>query len=630
MKTSLFAAAAAALLAASPIVQPHPGGIGPLEGDPAPAAVRQIAEDAVTAPIPTEDEVASVLAGPLAEHPGTAHVSVRDAVTGEELYGQNQDAGVAPASAMKLLTAATALRTLGSERQFRTRTVLVDPARSAVHTQPQPASTWQPAAPAQPAPVATAQPEPAATAQPEPASTAQPEPASTAQPQPTPSSTWQPQPSSSWTPGSSSWTPSPSSTWQPSPSPSGTPSPTPTQSPAPTPEPTPSPSDAPAPSPTSEPSKSAEPSESGEPSKSGKPSQSPSPSSASPSEGESDGEGVPPSSSPKPSGPKQLVLVGGGDVMLGTGASDEKRVDGRAGLVTLAEQTVKGLEEQGVTGEVELSLDLRLYAGDGVNPGWSEGLLEEGYISRVQPLATFGGRPQAGTAEERVADPAQFAAKRFQSVLKEKIAESGADLQLKVREDVPQTTVPREMVEESDSVGEVRSAPLREQVDYMLAHSDNQLAEALARNAAYAVGRTPDHRGAAELMTDVAADLGVDTEGMDLKDACGLSGQNRISASALTGVLAASAEMPLLSAALEGLPKPGSDSTLSERLVGTAAEDVAAAKTGTLLESVSLTGRVVTPRGRVLVFSVVLSGIDSQVGEARAATDRAVVALAQL
>ena len=64
---------------------------------------------------------------------------------------------------------------------------------------------------------------------------------------------------------------------------------------------------------------------------------------------------------------------------------------------------------------------------------------------------------------------------------------------------------------------------------------------------------------------------------MDLKDACGLSGQNRISASALTGVLAASAEMPLLSAALEGLPRPGSDSTLSERLVGTAAEDVAAA-----------------------------------------------------
>ncbi|TFH99960.1 D-alanyl-D-alanine carboxypeptidase [Micrococcus lylae] len=607
MKTSLFAAAAAALLAASPVVQPHPGGIGPLEGDPAPAAVRQIAEDAATAPIPAEDEVASVLAGPLAEHPGTAHVSVRDAVTGEELYGQNQDAGVAPASALKLLTAATALRTLGSERQFRTRTVLVDPARSAVHTQPQPASTWQPAAPAQPAPAATTQPQPSSWT-----------------PQLTPSSTWQPQPSSSWAPSSSSWTPSPSSTWQPSPSPSGTPSPTPTQSPVPAPEPTPSPSNAPAPSPTSEPSESAE------PSKSGEPSQSPSPSSASPSEGESDGEGVPPSSSPKPSGPKQLVLVGGGDVMLGTGASDEKRVDGRAGLVTLAEQTVKGLEEQGVTGEVELSLDLRLYAGDGVNPGWSEGLLEEGYISRVQPLATFGGRPQAGTAEERVADPAQFAAKRFQSVLKEKIAESGADLQLKVREDIPQTTVPREMVEESDSVGEVRSAPLREQVDYMLAHSDNQLAEALARNAAYAVGRTPDHRGAAGLMTDVAADLGVDTEGMDLKDACGLSGQNRISASALTGVLAASAEMPLLSAALEGLPRPGSDSTLSERLVGTAAEDVAAAKTGTLLESVSLTGRVVTPRGRVLVFSVVLSGIDSQVGEARAATDRAVVALAQL
>ena len=64
--------------------------------------------------------------------------------------------------------------------------------------------------------------------------------------------------------------------------------------------------------------------------------------------------------------------------------------------------------------------------------------------------------------------------------------------------------------------------------------------------------------------------------------------------------------------------------------MGSAAEDTAAAKTGTLLESVSLTGRVVTTRGRVLVFSVVLTGIDSEVADARAATDRAVAALAQL
>lgn len=582
MKTSLFAAAAAALLAAAPIVEPHPGDIGPLEGDPAPAVVQEISPDAATASIPTEAEIGSILAGPLAEHPGTAHVSVRDAVTGQELYGQGQDETVAPASAMKLLTAATALRTLGSERQFRTRTVLIDPARQAVQTVPQPASTWQP------------------------------EPTSTWQPAPT--STWQPEPSSSWAPSpSSSWQPSPSSTWTPAPTPTPTPAPT----VAPTPEPSPTPS-APAPSPTDEATDTPEPTDS------------PSLSSPTSSEGESGEEGVPPSSSPEPAGPKQLVLVGGGDVMLGSGASDESRVDGRAGLSTLAAETVEGLEEAGVTGEVVLSLDLRLYSGDGVNPAWSQGLLDGGYISQVQPLATYGGRPEPGTAEERVSDPAQLAAQRFQSALDERIRDSGAALTLTVRESVPQTDLPRDLVEDAESVGEVLSAPLHEQVDYMLAHSDNQLAEALARNAAYAVGRTPDHRGAAELMTDVAADLGVDTEDMDVQDACGLTGRNRISAAALTGVLAASAEMPLLGAALEGLATPGSDSTLSDRLVGTAAEDAAAAKTGTLLESVSLTGRVVTTQGRVLVFSVVLSGIESQVADGRAATDRAVAALAQL
>lgn len=547
--SSLFAAAAAALLAAAPILPPPPAGPGLPVG--ASAVVRQVSAAAAEAPAPDAGRIGAALAGALSDHPGTAHVSVRDAVTGEALYGQGQDEEVAPASSLKLLTAATALRTLGPERRFRTRTVLIDPARPAVQVQPQPADTWQPAAPAAPDPAVTWAP---------------------------PQSTWQPSPS--WQPPSSTWTPEP------------TPTPT---------EPAPAPV---APSATSAPTPT-------------------------PSTNEPDAGAGGPSSSPEKE-PAQLVLVGGGDVLLGTGASDGTRVDGRAGLATLAEQTVQGLQEQGVTGEVELTLDLRLYPGDGVNPAWDPSLLEDGYISAVQPLATFGGRPEAGTGEERLADPAGFAAQRFQALLQGQIDAAGADIDLRVRDDVPRTDLPRALVEEADPVAEVHSAPLREQVRYLLAHSDNQLAEALARNAAYAVGRTPDHRGAAELMADVAADLGADPEGLEMVDAGGLSGRNRISAADLTQVLAASARTPLLGAVLEELATPGSDSTLSERLVGTAAEDTVAAKTGTLLESVSLTGRVVTTRGRVLLFSVVLSGVDSQVADARAATDRVAVALAGL
>lgn len=55
--------------------------------------------------------------------PGGATAAVVDVATGEQLYSDRADEGMAPASTVKLVTAAAALRTLGGEHRLRTTTV---------------------------------------------------------------------------------------------------------------------------------------------------------------------------------------------------------------------------------------------------------------------------------------------------------------------------------------------------------------------------------------------------------------------------------------------------------------------------------------------------------------------------
>ncbi|MDO5633510.1 MAG: D-alanyl-D-alanine carboxypeptidase [Micrococcus sp.] len=499
--SEFLAAAAAALLAVGAAFTGAPGQV---HETPTAVPGTVLTDDVATASATstlTEAQLAEAIAAALEEAPGTAHVSVRDAATGQELYAQQADDAVAPASSLKVLTAATALRALGPDTTLRTRTVLVDPGT------PDPA-------------VSPATSDPAV---------------------------------SPATPTSSATPTSPASPTAPTPSPS-----------------------------------------------------------------------------PTPTTPTEVVLVGGGDVLLGTGDSDPNAVSGRAGLRTLAAETAQAMADAKITGEVVVSVDLRLFEDDGRNPAWAADLYEAGYISPVQPLATFGGRAEYGTGQERVEDPAAQTALAFQSELADAVESQGGDLTVTVADTVPATTQSREAVLEAEPLGVVESASIEEQVGFMLAHSDNQLAEALARVAAHALGRAATDQGAASLMADMAVDLGAAQPAPQIADASGLALGNRISVSQLTSVLTGAARSPQLSGVLDGLAAPGTDSTLRERLTGTAAESRVTAKTGTLLSAVSLTGRVTTEAGQELLFSIVLDQIDMDVSGARDAVDRVAVALAEL
>ena len=303
--------------------------------------------------------------------------------------------------------------------------------------------------------------------------------------------------------------------------------------------------------------------------------------------------------------PGTVTLVGGGDIMLADGEGDRDAVNGRAGLADLAAATAEVLTADGTT-SVRVALDDSLFTGPAYLPDW--GGIDLNYVMPIQPLAVDTGR----TDPYYLPDPALAAARVFAEAL----TEHGVE----VTSDVTRSAAP----EGAEVLAEVTSAPLGQVVRHMLKTSDNSLAEVLGRLVALDRGVEPSFEGAAASVRAQLTDLGLDLGATQLADTSGLSVQDRVPAGVLAEVLLASLseEHPALSGVPAALPVAGLDGTLAERLTDTPAAGTLRAKTGTLVESVSLSGSVVTADGRHLVFATLLN--DLEVGtalQARLAVD---------
>ncbi|MDD9206957.1 D-alanyl-D-alanine carboxypeptidase/D-alanyl-D-alanine-endopeptidase [Georgenia sp. 10Sc9-8] len=303
--------------------------------------------------------------------------------------------------------------------------------------------------------------------------------------------------------------------------------------------------------------------------------------------------------------PDAVTLVGGGDIMLADGQGDQDAVNGRAGLADLAAATAETLAADGTT-SVSVALDDSLFTGPVHLPDW--GGIDLNYVMPIQPLAVDVGQAD----QYYLPDPALAAARAFAEAL----AGHGVD----VAGGVTRAAAPAD----AEVLAEAASAPLNQVVRHMLKTSDNSLAEVLGRLVALDRGVEPSFDGAAASVQAQLTDLGLGVGETHLADTSGLSVQDRVPAGVLVEVLLAtlSEEHPALSGVTAALPVAGLDGTLAERLTDTPASGSLRAKTGTLVESVSLSGSVVTADGRHLVFATLLN--DLEVGtalQARLAVD---------
>ncbi|MBB4894348.1 D-alanyl-D-alanine carboxypeptidase/D-alanyl-D-alanine-endopeptidase (penicillin-binding protein 4) [Streptomyces olivoverticillatus] len=300
-----------------------------------------------------------------------------------------------------------------------------------------------------------------------------------------------------------------------------------------------------------------------------------------------------------------IVLVGGGDPTL---TVQSQKGDGPrfASLAELADATVRALKGRGVS-HTTLGYDASRYSGPAMHPiGPNENL------APVSALMVDEGRmddSDHGPAE-RTAEPAADAARKFAAMLRERgVAVDGDPAEARAGAG-------------AQRVASVASAPLSALVERALTNSDNDIAEALARQTALASGASADFEGAAKAATAGLTKLGLPMAGVHLADGSGLDRTDQASADFLAELLARAADprRPELRPVLTGLPVAGFTGTLKERYSGDdgAARGVVRAKTGTLTGVNTLAGTVVDASGRLLTFAFMTSGTTDPDGAQRA------------
>jgi D-alanyl-D-alanine carboxypeptidase/D-alanyl-D-alanine-endopeptidase (penicillin-binding protein 4) len=328
-----------------------------------------------------------------------------------------------------------------------------------------------------------------------------------------------------------------------------------------------------------------------------------------------------------------VVLVGGGDVLLGAGESNADQAMGHAGLATVATETVEALKAAGTTGEIKVLVDDSLFTGPALNPAWESGDVAAGEVAPVYPLALNSARyDPAVTTGPRPQDPAITVAEEFAARLRAAGAAAGLTVAAAV-ERSPRPAPTGGETGEPAVLAEAQSATVAEQVDLMLQASDNYLAEVLGRMASVAAGGPGSNDGATAAVRAQLTDAGINVDGIRLVDVCGLAMGNQVSARQFTEVVRAIAAGTdsRLRAALDGFPVAGLTGTLDTRYgeESTArGAGLVRAKTGTLNTVLALSGYVVDADGRLLVFSFIGNGLTPGAAGNKVALDRAATALA--
>jgi len=146
----------------------------------------------------------------------------------------------------------------------------------------------------------------------------------------------------------------------------------------------------------------------------------------------------------------------------------------------------------------------------------------------------------------------------------------------------------------SDLIVYSTSPTVKEIMSWFLTWSDNLVSERMARLASKSAGNEFNDQGVARTFSTLLREFGIDPSKLVIKDASGLSGQNKVTAHVMAQLLYKIHTDPALAPLIEGLPVGGETGTLRHRYLETAPEAVGLvkAKTGTLTGTVSLAGYV--------------------------------------
>ena len=288
----------------------------------------------------------------------------------------------------------------------------------------------------------------------------------------------------------------------------------------------------------------------------------------------------------------EVILRGGGDTTLGT---DD--------LAALANDTADYLSGKGLLPDpkpgrkkrqpVQVFVDDSLYGTPKTGPGWTSSY--QPYIVRpVRPLGRLGVYRWDSALE---AGDVFAAALRSAGVAAKVIGHQDA-------------------ADDAPAAASVQGDTVATQVKYMLQVSENNIAEMLFRQVAVQRGYPGTFKGGRLAALQTLSDLGLDTKGLRLKDGSGVSRDDRLTPKLLTGALGLALQttrFPQFETFLGALPVGGRSGTLSASTgrfttwPSRCAAGRVFAKTGTLFDTIGLSGYVYGQDGKLKVFSALVN-----------------------
>ncbi len=292
----------------------------------------------------------------------------------------------------------------------------------------------------------------------------------------------------------------------------------------------------------------------------------------------------------KGSEPGQVVLVGGGDITLASGASNI--YTDSASMLDLAAQVNAAWAADPSTAGTPITsivMDASAFSGDRWQPSWNRKELYDGYSSEVTALQVDGDRAEPGAnvsarSENAVLRAGQALALALGSpdaALAEGVATAG-----------------------SPQLGQVLSAPVSTMIPDALLRSDNTEAEMLARLVAVKLGVGSDFGALNTAIPQALATYGLDTRGLTIVDGSGLSDDNGVSPNFLTSLfITIQNREGNLAVIADGLPVGGQSGTLAGRFTDSPAAGSVIAKTGWIDTGYTLSGIIDAADGSVLTFA---------------------------
>ena len=323
-----------------------------------------------------------------------------------------------------------------------------------------------------------------------------------------------------------------------------------------------------------------------------------------------------------PSEPSTLVLKGGGDFTLSRLGPGESSVYSKPPRIrNLAKQALEKIPvDVPIT---KIILDDSFFSGEAWNPDWPAKYRTLGYVSNITSIQTDGDRVQpnrliSSYSFRRGKDPVLTAGEALRASLGERAV--NAEL------------VVGKTPEDAYVISEVQSQDMRQSwLGHMLTHSDNTGAEFIARHAAKAAGLEGSIAGANKVIKLSLRELGLKPKPLVIRDASGLSNENRVHSKLLAELMVKVAKAENgLDVLTQWMPIAGETGTLRYRFQGKSAiaRGNVIAKTGYIPGLYGLSGIVNASDGSRLAFAV-FARADSENGisvtyTAQGAIDRVV------